>query len=200
MAKLIFMNMIIIGVFGILVLLLYDLATIYRFRSRALLALFGYGLHGGAIIQATLAQKKLAFTGCTGLGWLFFGTGFGWLVYCLFLFKPIASNYTNQKGPVLTTVGPYAFSRHPGVIGHAVTILGLILVSKSELLLKGGFVWIMANISYVYIQDRWLFPRLFPDYESYRLSIPMILPNCTSLKLFWATTLASSAERQALHD
>lgn len=172
-----------VGLAGIAVLLLYDLVTLRQWRGRGVLALLGYGLHGGAILAATLARERCTLpVGSAGLGWLLFLPGFSWLIYSLFLFAPIANTYVVRDGPVLITSGPYACCRHPGLIGHALTIGGLVLISRSTMLARGGLIWIGANLVYVLWQDQWLFPRLFPDYNDYKMTTPMLIPSRSSIR------------------
>lgn len=179
------MGVICIGLLGFAVLFLYDLATLRKLRGRTFLAAAGYSINVYAIAAAALGDNDLVISWwAVCIGWFLAIVGSGWLLYCLVLFPPIMRTYLEVKGPVLTTEGPYALSRHPGVYGYILFISGLILASRSSLLLKSSIAWIICNMVYVIIQDRWVFPRLFEEYREYMKKTPMIFPNIKSIKEF----------------
>lgn len=51
-----------------------------------------------------------------------------------------------------------------------------------KLLLWLAFFYSLLNLFYVVLQDRYTFPRIFSDYESYQQKVPFLLPNRESLK------------------
>ncbi|BCV23826.1 methyltransferase [Gelria sp. Kuro-4] len=185
------MQVILLGLFGLALLFIYDIVSLYRVPSRGGLAFLGYALHTLAIFAAAWAGEKAAFPAAPlwprVIGALLALLGGGWLVYCLFLFPSLARTYQDPAGPAFTRAGPYAFSRHPGFIGHLALLGGLLLASRSLLLLRAAGVWVPANLAYVVLQDRVLFPRLFREYGAYRAETPFILPTAASLQRFWAT-------------
>lgn len=179
------MTTIYIGLIGYSILFLYDLFSLYQVKHRSLLAYGGYIIHVYAITIAARNETTLSIPNWLNwVGWLLVFIGGSWLIYCLFLFPPILKNYRRNSKLELTTEGPYALSRHPGVYGYITFIIGLILVSGSPLLLKSGLIWIMANLIYVFIQDRWIFPSLFTRYKEYRKQTPFIIPNIEGIKCF----------------
>ncbi len=173
------------GIAGFILLLIYDLASLKQIRKRFLIAAGGYGIHTGAIIVAAFDAQKIVLPQWTSWsGWPLTIIGLWWLVYCLFLYAPIRRTYRETSGMVLATGGPYAFTRHPGFIGYIVFMTGLFLVSGSLLVLKGGIIWTFCNIIYIVIQDRWIFRILFPGYEIYSRTTPMLFPNRNSFRRF----------------
>lgn len=177
-----------LGISGFIILFLYDLASLKKIRFRFILSVIGYGAQVIAIVMAALGDRSLALTGWViWLGWAAAAIGLWWLVYSLFLFVPIGRTYREEGGPVLTTEGPYAFSRHPGFIGYVVFMAGLVIVSRSMLLLVCGLVWSFCNIVYIVIQDRWLFRVLFPGYGAYSATTPMLFPTAGSVGRFLKT-------------
>lgn len=175
-----------LAAFGCLVL--YDWLTIKKIRYRVVWAFVGYGMQVLAIILAAIHDSNLFVGTWFGLiGWIFLGTGVVWLLYCLYFFKPIRATYWDSFGPHLTTAGPYAICRHPGVYGYIVFILGLALVCRSQMLLFVGIFWSMINVIYVYLQDRYIFAKLFSGYEEYRKETKMLIPTMKGLKRFWVT-------------
>jgi protein-S-isoprenylcysteine O-methyltransferase Ste14 len=181
-------RIILLGLVGFGFLLLYDIASIRSIKNRFIFAVTGYGIQVYAIIAAVIAGSELTVS--PWLLWLGFPVaiaGAGWLLYCLFLFPPLRRTYLEVNGPALTTEGPYALSRHPGVYGYTTLIIGLALFSRSLLLLQSGLIWSLANVGYVFIQDRIIFPILFNGYRDYWKSTPMLIPNKKSIKHFWNT-------------
>lgn len=178
-----------LGLVGFGVLFLYDLASLRQLRGCFLIAALGYGMQGAAILLAACAREKFLLpTGLVWCGWLLVLLGGSWLFYCLFLSPPIFRSYFTAGPPVLTKEGPYAFSRHPGVWGYLFFVEGLAFVTQSSLLFESGLIWFMADLLYVLIQDRWVFPSLFSDYREYARETPMIFPTARSLRCFWETT------------
>ena len=178
----------IVGILAFGVLFLYDIVSLKKVKYRYIMAVVGYGAQIFAVGAAALGDKELA----VGLwvpwaGWFLALAGAGWLLYCLFLFPPMRRSYWQAGGPVLTTEGPYALSRHPGVYGYTAMVIGLALGTRSSLLLESGLVWSLVNLGYVLVQDYYIFPVLLTGYWDYRKETPMIIPNKTSIKRFWDT-------------
>lgn len=105
------------------------------------------------------------------------------LNYTLFLGIPFSNTYiqSNQKNTVIDT-GMYALCRHPGVLWFFFFYLFLWLTFGSFLLMWAMIIWTVINLIYVYIQDRWLFPKMFVDYEQYRDNVPFLIPTLDSFK------------------
>lgn len=178
-------SVIYLGISGFAVLILYDLASLVRLTNRFLISTVGYGIQIYAIILAALGDQMLPFPFWVKLlGSAVTLAGLSWLVYCLFLFRPIMRSYTDLPGPFLTTEGPYAFSRHPGFLGYVVFIAGLVMVSGSMLLMLCGVIWILFDLIIIIIQDIWVFRILFPGYKNYSAGTPMLFPNSKSFRRF----------------
>lgn len=182
------LSIIFIGLIGFVFLLLYDVASLKKIKNRVVMAYAGYVVQVYAIIRAVLEDNALAVSQwIRWAGWPLTLAGASWLLYCLFLFTPLRQTYYDASGPALTTEGPYALSRHPGVYGYTVFIIGLALISRSLLLFQGGLIWSLANVGYVFIQDKYIFPRLLTGYHDYRNQVPMLIPNAKSIRRFWNT-------------
>lgn len=181
-------NIIAMGVAGYLLLLIYDLASLRKLPYRFLFSLLGYSMQAYAIVSAALFEQQLAVSKYLWLlAWPLMLAGLSWLLYCLFLYPPLRRTYRDKKGPALTTEGPYALSRHPGVYGYTFFVLSLAVISRSQLLLSAGCLWSVINLIYVFLQDRFIFMALLEGYEQYRRNTPMLIPNLQSIKRFWAT-------------
>lgn len=177
-----------LGISGFVFLFLYDLASLRKIKNRYIISALGYFIHACAIVLATLADQSLSFPfWIKVVGFVAMLAGIVWLVYCLFLFRPIMRSYFDNPGPQLTTEGPYAISRHPGFLGYVVFIAGLIIVSQSYFLLTCGLIWIFFDLIHIIIQDRWVFRLLFPAYMTYSTDTPMLFPSYRSFRRFIKT-------------
>lgn len=84
----------------------------------------------------------------------------------------------------LVTVGPYAFVRHPSVIGKLFGIVGLGCLSKSV-----SFTFILIPILLTwsafynrFIQEKVCVERFGNEYLKYRKHVPLFLPRITRYK------------------
>ncbi|MCR3922493.1 MAG: hypothetical protein NUK65_08265 [Firmicutes bacterium] len=181
-------GIILLGFIGFVLLLFYDMASLKKVKNRFVLSILGYGIQAYAIIWAAL-RTEMRFVGewVMWLGLPVALAGLSWLLYCLFLFPPIRKTYQDVNGPVLTTQGPYALCRHPGIYGYSAFVLGLALLTRSELLFVSGCIWSCINVGYVFLQDRFIFGSLLSGYQDYRNHTPMLIPNEASVKKFWKT-------------
>lgn len=186
------MGLLFLGIIGLVLLLIYDFASLKKVKKRYVLAAGGYLTHALAIFLALFRDRNLLLPEWTSWPGAFLVlAGLWWLCYCLFLFPPIKRTYSEEERPALVFEGPYAFSRHPGFSGYITFLGGLVLISRSSYLLRAGLIWTFLNLLYIYIQDRWLFPHIFSEYIEYRQKTPMIFPNRKSLRRFLQTTTLS---------
>lgn len=105
------------------------------------------------------------------------------LGYSLFMGIPFTKTYihSNQENTVVNT-GMYALCRHPGVLWFFFFYLFLWLASGKSVLMWAALAWTAMDVLYVFIQDRWLFPKTFVDYEEYKREVPFLIPNAVSIK------------------
>jgi protein-S-isoprenylcysteine O-methyltransferase Ste14 len=104
--------------------------------------------------------------------------------YCIFFAIPFKVTYlegSNDNKMTVTSEGPFMLSRHPGVPWLFFFYIFLWLTSGIDLILWAGMIWTFFNVLHVYVQDRWLFPKYFAGYETYKLDVPFMLPNKHSL-------------------
>jgi protein-S-isoprenylcysteine O-methyltransferase Ste14 len=110
------------------------------------------------------------------------------LTYSTVIEIPARSTYLAPGAPSqLITTGTYALCRHPGVLWFGLSLLGLLITNRSLALLVAAFVWFGLDILYVWLQDRYFFPRQFPDYPAYRQHTPMLIPTRVSIRRCWQT-------------
>jgi protein-S-isoprenylcysteine O-methyltransferase Ste14 len=58
---------------------------------------------------------------------------------------------------------------------------------QNLLAIYAALIWTFANIIYVTIQERFIFNKIFDNYDKYRESTPMLLPNYNSIGKFITT-------------
>ncbi|MEE9201566.1 MAG: hypothetical protein V3U31_00030, partial [Dehalococcoidia bacterium] len=110
-------------------------------------------------------------------------------IYSVFVEIPLAAYLLRGSVPRLVNTGTYALCRHPGVLWAAALFVGLILVSRSTKLLVAAPVWLALDVLWVWMQDKFFFPRLIPGYKEYQGQTPMLWPNRRSLKNSIRTSL-----------
>lgn len=178
------MGYIIIGVLGFLMAHLLDVVSLKRIPGAkqgvgiVVAALIGY-----ATLMVCLDSERLALPiWVTWLGWALLSVSVPLLVYSLFVNLPFRKTYVAPGvGDRLVRTGTYALVRHPGVFWYALLLVSLVFVSKSKLLLVASPIWLGMDILHVVIQDKFLFGKMFKDYEEYRRETPMLIPNRRSI-------------------
>ena len=178
---------IIIGCLGFLVVHLFDIVSLKRLPgAKPFIWILGSGLLVYALAMACLQPDKLPLSlWHTWLGWALLSISLFLLLYSLFINLPFRKTYiaTGVSDELIRT-GLYTLIRHPGVHWFILVTLSLILVSKSSLLLIAAPIFILLDIVLVIVQDKFLFDRMFADYDSYRQETPMLVPNRQSINAF----------------
>lgn len=184
------MRYIALGVVAFIIAGFFDLAALQRIRylkqiiGLAFVILFGYAL----VMVARHPDKLPLPAWLSSVGWPFLIISGLLLIYSLFLEIPFRQTYAaDGVGDKLVKTGTYALVRHPGVLWFALLLVALLLVTSSRLLLVAGPIWLSLDVLLVWVEDRFLFPRQFPDYTGYQLETPMLLPTATSVRRCWHT-------------
>ncbi len=174
-----------IGIFGFLILHLFDSVSLKRTSSSSKLTtwILGSGLLVYSVIMMSLTPDKLPLPlWSTWLGWGLLPLSAFLKIYSLFINLPFRSTYiTTGIGDKLVTTGLYALVRYPWIHSFALILLSLILVSRSSLLLIASPILILLNILLAVVQDKFFFDRIFTGYDQYRKETPMLLPNRKSI-------------------
>ena len=146
----------------------------------------GSGLLVYSLIMLCLQSNTLPLPiWSTWLGWGLLTLSFFLLIYSLFVNLPFRKTYiASGVSDRLIKTGLYALVRHPWIHCFTLTLLSLVLVSRSSLLLIAVPIWILLNIPLVIIQDKFFFGKMFQGYDSYRQETPMLVPNRRSLNTF----------------
>jgi protein-S-isoprenylcysteine O-methyltransferase Ste14 len=176
-----------LGVLGFLVIHLFHLIALKKLSlAKPLTWALGSGLVIYATVSICLSGGKLALPSwITILGWGMLAASLSLLFYSLYYNLPFSKTYiSNGGGDRLVTTGLYALVRHPWLLFYILFLLSLLLASHSSLLLVAAPVWLALNVLLAFIQDRYVFGRMFPDYREYRQRTPMLWPNRKSFRAF----------------
>ena len=179
---------IILGTVGFSLIHLLDLASLKKLPLvKPVLWFLGTGLIVYAVVMVAVAEETLPLpTWLSPAGWILFILALCFMAYVLYAALPFSRTYiTSGTNGQLVTEGLYSLVRHPWLLFFTLAMLGLVLGSRSVLALGAGIIWTMFSIVLVYLQDRHVFPRMFPGYEDYQKRTPMLLPNQDSLSAFF---------------
>lgn len=173
------------GVIGFLAFVLFDLNKILWHR-RILNLLFPLGAL--LLLLSTLWCIPLPFAerfapdarriaGLAGLA----VAGFG-LIYVLFFALPFSETYTESGGLPLVNHGVYGVCRHPGFWLFAAFYFFLWLFFTGRRMFLAFLLYPFCNYLYIYVQDRYIFPRYIRGYDDYRQTVPFVIPTRESLR------------------
>ena len=110
----------------------------------------------------------------------------GLLVYSVFI-EVGRKTYQIKNEHTLVTSGTYALTRHPGVLWMLLLYIFGAIFFQNLLAIYAALIWTFVNIVYVSIQERFIFHKIFDNYDKYRETTPMILPNFESIEKFVTT-------------
>lgn len=173
------MRYILVGSLAFLIAYFFDLAAIKRIRYlKQIIGMMYALLFGYAVYGVCFESEKFALSACAvGAGWPLFLISSALLIYSVFLEIPFKTTYaTDGHKQELVTTGTYALTRHPGVLWFGLLMLALTAISRSKLLLVAAPIWFALDVLYVWIQDRFYFPVMFPGYQEYKRETPMLIP------------------------
>jgi len=174
----------IVGVAGFLVVYTFDWVSLRRIRAtKQIVGFLFIALEGYALFLACWGVSRFWLpVGVVVLGWFFLPASVVLLVYSVLIEIPFVKTYRRAGvGNRLIRTGTYALVRHPGVIWYALFLLSLVLITRSVTLLVAAPVWLLMDVLYVVIQERFFLQRIFPTYEQYRHQTPMLIPTRRSI-------------------
>jgi len=118
-------------------------------------------------------------------GWILLIISISLMILSLYAALPFGKTYIDSgvSGELITT-GLYRLVRHPWLLFFGLSMVGLTLGSGSILALEAGLIWTALSAGLVYLQDRMVFPKMFPGYIQYQARTPMLLPNKDSVSAF----------------
>ena len=179
------MRYILVGLVAFLLAPAFEIVSIKGVRGgKQIVGLILLILWGVAICGVCADPRRLSMTTWVVIpAWITLVLASVLLVYSLLIELPFRSTYHLAGGSQrLVTTGTYALVRHPGVLWFGLLLLSLALVSGSRAALLAAPIWLGADVLYAWIQDRYLFPRMFPGYEEYQQTVPMLIPTRASLR------------------
>lgn len=178
------MKYILFGVLGFGLVFLFDWLSLRRLPLlKPLTWVVALALVVYAVVKLSLEAPKLSLPTFTiPLGFCLLIVSTCLLVYSLFIEIPFVATYVSVGTTKLVTSGTYALVRHPWVIWLSLAFVSLFLIFPSTTLLLATLAWLGLNILHVCVQDRFLFPKMFPDYVDYQRRVPFLIPNRASLK------------------
>jgi protein-S-isoprenylcysteine O-methyltransferase Ste14 len=102
-------------------------------------------------------------------------------VWALFFSFPPKEAYVEEtRERKVYTGGMYALCRHPGILWFCFLYGCLIPGAGFPPIL--ALTYCLLNILLGWVEDKWIFPRLFSDYDAYRRSTPFLIPTARSLR------------------
>ena len=173
---------------GFALLFLGDFNSIKWRRGLLRPAFFlGFGLIAAAVVTDLSiafylsAVKDFDFV-LIALGLVFFLA----LIYCLFFAVPFRESYVDeQAGRRTYRGGLYGLCRHSGVWCFGLTLLCLGIAALPSHLLWRGLFYTVLNVIYSWLQDIYIFPKVFSDHGDYCREVPFLIPTGESLRRFF---------------
>ena len=170
------------GTFSFLLFLLGDLNDAFwhrRYLKPAFLsgaALLVTSTAGTVILDPPEAFGPLQALFLTGA--LIFAFLLVWALF--FSFPPKEAYVEESRERKVYTGGMYALCRHPGILWFC--FLYACLIPGAGFPPLTAFAYCLLNILLGWVEDRWIFPRLFTDYDDYKLRAPFLIPTAKSLR------------------
>lgn len=82
--------------------------------------------------------------------------------------------FKSTKGVVSS--GMYGVVRHPGFYWFTLMLVSLIPIFRSSKFLLSALFLIVMNSLLILLEDTVLFPRIFPEYNTYKSKVPFLVP------------------------
>ena len=117
-----------------------------------------------------------------GLGFILFLA----LIYCLFFAIPFRESYVDgQENRKTYRGGVYGLCRHSGVWCFGAMLLCFGIAALPSALLWRGMLYTVLNVIYSWLQDKYIFPKVFCDHGDYCGEVPFLIPTSESLHRFF---------------
>lgn len=178
-----------IGTIGFVLLLMFDLSSLYK---KNYLKYF-FGILGFLLIFISTMFIFGEFSSFLEIHNVYRALSlvvsiifFALLIYSVFI-EVGRKTYNIKNEHTLVTNGTYALSRHPGVLWMLLLYIFGAIFFQNLLAIYAALIWTFANVVYVTIQERFIFHKIFDDYEKYQKSTPMLFPNYSSIGKFITT-------------
>ena len=103
------------------------------------------------------------------------------LIYTLFFALPFSNTYVADGEHKTVDTGLYGACRHPGVWFLSGMYLMLALAVPTRVMWAAFALYTTLDILYVWLQDKFIFPKTLGGWERYRSTTPFLIPNKGSL-------------------
>ena len=177
-----------IGIFGFIIIHLFDLVSLKRIPlgAKPITWTAGFAILIFSLIKLCLQSNTLSIpVPLTWLGWLLLAVSLMMISFALFINLPFRKTYVSAGvGDKLVKTGLYALVRHPGVYWVTSFFFSLVLISKSYLMLIAAPIFVVLNTALVIAQDKYFFLKMFEGYDKYQQETPMLVPNRRSVTAF----------------
>lgn len=165
---------------------LYDWMTVKRPNARFSSALFfgAFALNAVAVIVLLVNQLSGAsFDPLFVAAMICALACFALLIWSLFFALPKGTYVDPEAGRPCYKQGMYALCRHPGVLWYCLLFAFLACALRTPEALACCAILCAGDVAYMLLQDIWTFPATFSDYDAYRATTPLFLPNPASVNL-----------------
>lgn len=176
---------IVLGVVGFLIAFAFDHPYIdMRPWAKLPTGLIAFGLLGYSFVMVTADPSTFAFPlAVSTVAWALTALFTLLFIYSVFIEIPFNQAYLGRGGQLrVVKTGTYAITRHPGVLWAFAGLACLFLASGTKLLLVASPIWLLMDLIWVYLQDRFYFPKTIAGYEDYKGEVPMLIPTGASLR------------------
>ncbi len=170
------------GIASFVFFLLFDILKAQGRRNATPMFILGALLLAGStgmmVLSTAFPERPLwrSLSGIVAVVWLFT------LLYVLFAALPANKTYAGTERLEVCSAGPYALCRHPGGWCFVFLYWFLWLYAPSKEMLAAAIVFPILNFVYIWVQDRYLFPKYINNYSFYQQSVPFLLPTWRSIR------------------
>jgi len=179
------MTCILLGLCAYPALAVFEYASWHRMAVlKLVMGIVALTVPGVALTAVCLDAAKFSVPAVlSSLGLVLAVSSAGLWLFSMFWEIPFARTYASPgRGDRLVTQGTYALVRHPAVLWFGFFLLGLTLATRSSLLRLAAPVWWLADVLYVWGEERWYLRRVFAGYDAYQHTTPMLLPTRGSFR------------------
>lgn len=178
----------ILGFFGFALFIIYDLEQagyVSKAHHKGVKFFFAVGfflIFIATFLSVLKQMEHFSFCSLSLLGLIISCLFLFLLIYTLFFALSFEKTYVEQStGRPVYSEGVYALCRHPGLLWFSGLYISLWLVFGGKQLFCVMLVFILLNSCYVFIQDRYIFPKIFTNYMEYQKSVPFLFPTKKSI-------------------
>jgi protein-S-isoprenylcysteine O-methyltransferase Ste14 len=161
-----------LGASGYLLAGLYDIALLYRKELISKIFYLGFFITAIPFVFLFLTYSSAHTMFISLLLALLMFCFFSLLIYSVLLEIPLKK----EQDCMLYKKGTYSLCRHPGFLWHTAfcVLTSLYFWYTAITLMMIGFI--LCNFILIVIEDVFLFPKMFDEYEEYKKTTPFLAP------------------------